>query len=174
MASLRNSFPLAIPAFHGDCLDVPRGLRARRVCGPSAGKRKSDVHGMAKRAAKLGVTVSHSCASSLEARQSGGYGWNAVAQSEFPLFRRETHRCPIERGRPTAAVGICYLSSLSVRAPSAHQDLRQSYVRRGQLPISWLLSSDCALNVREATLAVTAYRACATRETMPHCRRWRS
>src|SRR5882762_2722726 len=125
MASLRDSFPLAIPAFHGDCLDVPRGLRARRVCGPSAGKRKSDVHGMAKRAAKLGVTVSHSCASSLEARQSGGYGWNAVAQSEFPLFRRETHRCPIERGRPTAAVGICYLSSLSVRAPSAHQGLKQ-------------------------------------------------
>src|SRR5712671_7745454 len=125
MASLRDSFPLAIPAFHGNCLDVPRGLRAGGICGPSARNRKSLVHGMAERAAKPGVTVSHSCASRLEARQSGGHGWNAVAQSEFPLFRRETHRCPIERGRPPAAFGICYLSSLSVRAPSAHQGLRQ-------------------------------------------------
>src|SRR5258708_4569136 len=125
MASLRDAFSLAIPAFHGDCLDVPRGLRAGRICGPSAKKRKSRIHGMAKRAAKPGVTVSHSCASSLEARQSGGHGWNAVAQSDFPLFRRETHRYPIERGRPPAAIGICYLSSLSVHAPSAHQGLKQ-------------------------------------------------
>src|SRR6267154_2512474 len=125
MDSLRHSFPLAVPAFHGDCLDIPRGLRAGGICGPSARNRKSLVHGMAERAAKPGVSVSHSCASRLEARQSGGHGCSAVAQSEVPLFCRETHRCSIERGRPTAAVGICYLSSLSVRAPSAHQGLKQ-------------------------------------------------
>src|SRR5258708_11661302 len=126
MASLHDSFPLAIPAFHGDCLDVPRGLRAGRICGPSARNRESYVHWMAKRAAKPRVTVSHSCAARLEARQSGGHGWNAVAQSEFPLFCRETRRCSIEYGRPPAAVGICYLSSLSVRSRSAHQGLRQN------------------------------------------------
>src|SRR5258708_32136970 len=134
MASLRDSFSLAIPAFHGDCLDVPRELGAGRICGPSGRKRKSHVHGMAKRAAKPGVTVSHSCASRLEARQSGGHGWNAVAQSEFPLFRRETHRCPIERGHPPPAFGICYLSSLSLLSPSAHQALGSSSVRLQDTP----------------------------------------
>src|SRR5580704_8592218 len=84
---------------------------------------------MAKRAAKPGVTVSRSCASRLEARHSGGHGGNAVAQSEFPLFRRETRRCSIECGRPPAAFGIYYLSSLRVRAPSAHQGLRQNWIK---------------------------------------------
>src|ERR1700693_829609 len=77
--------------------------------------------------ALLSVIVAHSCASRLEARQSGGHGWNAVAQSEFPIFRRETHRCPIERGRPPATFCIYYLSFLNVRAPSARQGSRHSY-----------------------------------------------
>jgi hypothetical protein len=31
MVSLRDSVPLAVPAFHGDGLDVARGLRAGRI-----------------------------------------------------------------------------------------------------------------------------------------------
>src|SRR5215510_2706119 len=31
VATLRDSFSLAISSFHGDCMDVPRGLRAGRL-----------------------------------------------------------------------------------------------------------------------------------------------
>src|SRR5262245_30443246 len=37
LAALRDCFSLAISSFHGDCLDVPRGLRAGRLRDPSAG-----------------------------------------------------------------------------------------------------------------------------------------
>src|SRR5215472_7287761 len=36
LAALRDCFPLAISSFHGDCVDIPRGLRAGRLRDPSA------------------------------------------------------------------------------------------------------------------------------------------
>src|SRR6266851_3636614 len=71
MVSLRDSFSLAIPPFHGDCLDVPRGLRAGRLRSSSKGKRKSPIHGMAKRAAKPGVNSDLRCVANSAARESG-------------------------------------------------------------------------------------------------------
>src|SRR5208337_2450768 len=124
MAALRHSFPLAIPAFHGDCLDVPRRLRAIRVCGSSPRNRKSPIHGMAKRDPNPGVAVCHGCPAGLVPRQSVDYGWNAAVESELSLVRRETRRCPIEGGRSALAAGVCDLPSLGVGASGAHKILR--------------------------------------------------
>jgi len=55
MAALRDSFPLAILAFHGDCVDVSRGLREGRIPGTSAGARKIQTRGMAERTPPLAL-----------------------------------------------------------------------------------------------------------------------
>jgi hypothetical protein len=77
---LRDSFPLGIPAFHGDCVYVSRGLRTGRLPGSSAGARKIQTCGMAERTPGACVNSNHCCVANPAASEPGTRGGNAAAQ----------------------------------------------------------------------------------------------
>ncbi len=117
MAALRDSFPLAILAFHGDCVDVSRGLREGRIPGTSAGARKIQTRGMAERTPGTCVNADHRCVANSAASEPATSGGNTTAQFEFPLLRRKTCGYSFERVCSPVASGLGCLPSLGVPAP---------------------------------------------------------
>ena len=123
VATLRGSLPLAIPAFHGNCVDVSRRLCASRVSGSSVGKRERPIHGMAVYALFARLSVSNCSADGLAPCQSGVRSGYVAAQFGFPLFCRETHPQPFEHCCSPAASGLGRVPSLGIRTSSACKDV---------------------------------------------------
>src|SRR6266705_1290960 len=125
MAALRDSLYLAIPTFHGDCMDVSRGLRASGIPGSSNRNKENTIHGMAERASGARFSVARICANGFAARQSGVRDGNTAAQFRLPLFCRATRLNSLKPICAPAASGLDPLSPIGVLAFSAGKSLRK-------------------------------------------------
>src|SRR6266566_9660554 len=114
MATLRDSLSLAIPTFHGDCMDVSGGLRASGIPGSSTGSRENTIHGMAERAPCARLSVGRICADGFSARQSGVRDGNTAAQFRLPLFCRATRLNSLKPICAPSASGLDPLSPIGV------------------------------------------------------------
>src|SRR5579864_4932768 len=124
MAALRDSLSLAIPAFHGDCMDVSRGLRASGIPGSSNRNRENTIHGMAEHASGARFGVRHTCTNGFAARQSGIRDRNTAAQFRLPLFCRATRLNSLKPICAPVASRLDPLSTLGVLAGSVGKSLR--------------------------------------------------
>src|SRR5262249_54899270 len=111
VAALHYSFPLAISSFHGDCVDVPRGLRSGRLRDPSAGQKQNAVYAMAERASCGCVGSDQCCVANPPARKRDTGGGITPAEFELSVFRLKACGCPFERLCSSVASGLHCLSS---------------------------------------------------------------
>src|SRR5882724_7929108 len=117
MDSLRLAVPLAISALHGDCLDVPRGLRPRRLPGIASGRRhKSPFSGLANSAAALGVNAFKPASAHVRPFEGSLLRRGPASEWWFFLLRSGVCAQEVQIGGPPAAGSIHYLSSTAICA----------------------------------------------------------
>ena len=117
--TLRHSVPVAVPAFHGNRVDVSRRLRSRGLlrAAPEAGERSSC--GFANHAAPPGF-ASRQCAAGLS-RPAQHFLLHRRFAPEFGVFLlRDTIRAlQIQRSCAPTPFGIHHLSSIAICADHA-------------------------------------------------------
>ena len=114
MDAVRDPLPLAVPAFHGNRVDVPRGLRPSRLLGLAQGQGKSSFRNAGNPLAPGGPGRSHHRSTSDTPRCHFLLRRN-IAESGVPVLWVGICAATVEVGRPPTAWGVDSLSSVVVR-----------------------------------------------------------
>src|SRR6266850_2535778 len=114
MDAVRDPLPVAVPAFHGNRMDVPRGLRPSRLLGLAQGQGEStfcnagNLLAAACSCRHQHVAISDTARCHFLLRQ-------CTAGSGVPVLWVEIRAATVEVGRTPTARGVDSLSSVVVR-----------------------------------------------------------
>src|SRR5579864_1793767 len=114
MDTLRHRIPLAVPTFHGNCMDVPRRLRPSRLLGSPQGENESSFRHFGNRfAADCACRMQHRAIS--DAARRHFLLRRSTTESRVPVLRGGIRASAIAGGRSPTAGGVHSLSSIVVR-----------------------------------------------------------
>src|SRR5712671_2215293 len=113
MDALRDPLPVAVPAFHGNRMDVPRGLRPSRLLGLAQGQGESSFHDAGNPLATCGTGRNHHRATS-DTPRCHFLLRRSTAESRVPVLWVGIRAATVEVGRPPTARGVDSLSSVLV------------------------------------------------------------
>ena len=114
MAALRHPLPVAVPPFHGDRMDVPRGLRSRWLLGVAPRSGEGAFCESTNHIAATGsIPVEYFACLGTATKVSLLCG-NRVHQFRILLLRFTIRPSQIQRGSPSTPCRIDHLSSIIV------------------------------------------------------------
>src|SRR5712671_5623978 len=114
MDALRDPLPVAVPAFHGNRMDVPRGLRPSRLLGLAQGQGESSFRNAGNPVAPGGSDRNHHRATS-DTLRCHFLLRQCTAGSGVPVFWVEIRAATVKVGRTPIARGVDSLSPVVVR-----------------------------------------------------------
>src|SRR6266403_2047711 len=114
MDAVRDPLPLAVPAFHGNRMDVPRGLRPSRLLGLAQGQGQSSFRNAGNPLAPGGSGRNHHRATS-DTPRCHFLLRRSTAESGVPVLWVGICAATVEVGRTPTACGVDSLSSVVVR-----------------------------------------------------------
>ncbi len=114
VGALRHALRLAVPALHGHCMVVPRGLRPGGLPGSSLWAAKNSFHGLAERAPGPCFDPSQSYPRAPGQCRSCLHGGSFATGLVFFLLRRTIGLSPFERCRASPALCVDHLPSIRV------------------------------------------------------------
>src|SRR5258706_2799334 len=114
MDAVRGTLSVAVPAFHGNRVDVPRGLRRSGLLGLAQGQAESSFHDAGNPLAPGGSGRNHHRATS-DTPRCRFLLRRSTAESGVPVLWVGIRGATVEVGRPPTARGVDSLSSVVVR-----------------------------------------------------------
>src|SRR5882724_4028272 len=127
MAAVRDPLPLAVPAFHGNRMDVQRGLRPSRLLGLAQGQGQSSFRNAGNPLAPGGSGRNHHRATS-DTPCCHFLLRRSTAESGVPVLWVGIRAATVEAGRPPTACGVDNLSSVVVRTKRDTMQSSQSVI----------------------------------------------
>ena len=114
MDAVRDPLPVAVPAFHGDRMDVPRGLRPSRLFGLAQRQCENSFRDAGNPVAAA-CSCRHQHGATSDTPRCHFLLRRRTAESGVPVLWVGICAATVEVGRPPTARGVDSLSSVVVR-----------------------------------------------------------
>src|SRR6266481_2514597 len=114
MDAVRHPLPVAVPAFHGNRMDVPRGLRPSRLSGLAEGQGASSFRNAGNLVA-TGCSCRHQHGAISDTARCHVLLRRSTAESRVPVLWVRIGTAAVAGGRTPPARGVDSLSSVVVR-----------------------------------------------------------
>src|SRR6266404_6647963 len=115
MDAVRGALSVAVPAFHGNRMDVPRGLRPSKLLGLAQGQGASSFRDSGNLLAAA-CSCRHQHGAISDTARCHFLLRQCTARSGVPVLWVEIRAATVEVGRTPTAGGVDSLSSIVVRA----------------------------------------------------------